>query len=128
MNGWSRVGIPSFSSGKVLSGRRIPEHLDAEELRALLPELERRFRVMVFLDAVTGLRRSEFFALKWRDIDFGDSQIHVRHSICLNVVGNSKTEASRKPVPMDPILASELWTWREESPHGQPDVGFREPS
>ena len=90
--------------------RKIPEYLDAEDLRALLPQLDRRFRVMVFLDAVTGLRRSEFLALKWRDIDFGGLQINVRHSIYLNVVGNCKTEASRKPVPMDPILASELRT------------------
>jgi integrase len=101
--------------------QKIPEYLDAEELRALLPQLERRFRVMVFLDAVTGLRRSEFLALKWRDIDFGDSQINVRHSIYMNVVGNCKTEASRKPVPMDPILASELRTWQQDSRYGQPN-------
>ncbi len=108
--------------------QKIPEYLDAEELRALLPQLERRFRVMVFLDAVTGLRRSEFLALKWRNIDFGDLQINVRHSIYLNVVGNCKTEASRKPVPMDPILASELRTWKQETHHGQPnDCVFASP-
>ncbi len=101
--------------------QKIPEYLEAEELRALLPQLERRFRVMVFLDAVTGLRRSEFLALKWRDIDLGDLQINVRHSIYLNVVGNCKTEASRKPVPMDPILASELRTWKQDTHHGQPN-------
>ena len=100
--------------------RKIPEYLDAEDLRALLPQLDRRFRVMVFLDAVTGLRRSEFLALKWQDIDFGGLQINVRHSIYLNVVGNCKTETSRKPVPMDPILASELRTWKQDTPYGQP--------
>ena len=101
--------------------QRIPEHLDAEELRALLPQLDRRFRVMVFLDAVTGLRRGEFLALKWRDIDFVGMQIHVRHSIYLNVVGNCKTEASRKPIPMDPLLASELRAWKQDTRYGQPD-------
>jgi integrase len=101
--------------------QKIPEYLDAEELRALLPQLDRRFRVMVFLDAVTGLRRSEVLALKWRDIDFVGMQIHVRHSIYLNVVGNCKTEASRKPVPMDPILASEFRAWEQDTPYGQPD-------
>jgi integrase len=65
--------------------------------------------VMVFLDAASGRRRSELLALKWGDIDFDDLQINVRRSIYLNVVGNSKTEASRKPVPMDLILASALW-------------------
>ncbi len=75
---------------------------------------------MVFLDAATGLRRSELFALKWDDVDFDDLQINVQRSIYMNIVGNCKTEASRKPVPMDPILASELWAWKQDSPYEQP--------
>src|ERR1700731_2577544 len=91
------------------------EWLEPEELSALLSQLDRCFRVMVFLDAATGLRRSELLALKWGDIDFDDLQIIVRRSIYLNVVGNCKTEASRKPIPMDPILATELRTWKRDS-------------
>ena len=44
--------------------QRIPDWLEAEELSALLSQLDRCFRVMVFLDASTGLRRSELLALK----------------------------------------------------------------
>jgi len=98
----------------------IPECLEPEELQALLSQLERCFRVMVFLDAATGLRRSELLALKWEDIDFDELQISVRRSIYLNFVGNCKTEASRKPVPIDPVLAAELWAWRQDSAYGQP--------
>jgi integrase len=100
--------------------QKLPEWLEADELRALLSQLDRCFRVMVFLDAATGLRRSELLALMWGDVDFDDLQIRVQRSIYRNVVGNCKTEASRKPVPMDPILASELWTWKHDSPYGQP--------
>jgi integrase len=100
--------------------QKIPEYLEVEELRALLSQLDRCFRVMVFLDAVTGLRRSELLALKWEDIDFDRQQINVRRSIYLNVVGNCKTEASRKPVPMDPIVATDLQTWREASRYPKP--------
>src|SRR5271170_4290973 len=71
------------------------------------------FRVMVFLDAVTGLRRSELFALRWEDINFDALQINVQRSIYMNVIGRCKTETSRKPVPMDPVLASELWAWKQ---------------
>ena len=42
--------------------QRIPDWLEAEELSALLSQLDRCFRVMVFLDAATGLRRSELLA------------------------------------------------------------------
>jgi integrase len=100
--------------------QRIPEYPDPEELRALLEQLDRCFRVMVFLDAATGLRRSELLALKWKDVDFDNLQISVQRSIYMNVVGNCKTEASRKPVPMDPILASELWTWKQDSAYREP--------
>jgi integrase len=75
---------------------------------------------MVFLDAATGLRRSELLALKWEDVDFERFQIQVRRSIYQNVAGSCKTEASRKPVPMDLTLASELWTWKQDSRYGQP--------
>jgi len=100
--------------------QRIPEWLEPEELSALLSQLDRCFRVMVFLDAVTGLRRSELLALKWGDIEFESQQIKVQRSIYGNVVGNCKTEASKKPVPMDPILAAELWAWRQYSSYNQP--------
>lgn len=101
--------------------QKIPECLEPEELRALLSQLDRRFRVMVLLDAASGLRRSELLALKWGDVDFDELQINVRRSIYLNVIGNCKTEASRKPVPMDPMLASELWSWKQDSPYRQSD-------
>jgi integrase len=95
------------------------EWLEPEELSALLSQLDRCFRVMVFLDAVTGLRRSELLALKWGDIEFESQQIKVQRSIYGNVVGNCKTEASKKPVPMDPILAAELWAWKQDTPYSQ---------
>ena len=100
--------------------QRIPEWLEPEELRALLSQLDRGFRAMVFLDAATGLRRSELLALKWGDIEFESQQIVVQRSIYRNVVGNCKTEASKKPVPMDPILAAELWAWKQQSSYNQP--------
>ena len=123
MNGWSKAEIPFSWSAKVPSGKKIPECLEPEELRALLSQLDRRFRVMVLLDAASGLRRSELLALKWSDVDFDELQINVRRSIYLNVVGNCKTEASRKPVPMDPIVASELWSWKQDSPYRQSVIG-----
>jgi len=67
---------------------------------------------MVLLDVVTGLRTSELFGLKWTDIDFIKNEIRVTRSIVLQVVGPCKTEASQKPVPLDPLLARTLRSWR----------------
>ena len=43
-------------------------------------------------------------ALRWQDLDFRSSIANVTRSIWRNVVGNTKTEASRKPVPLHPIV------------------------
>jgi len=76
---------------------------------------------MVLLDVTTGLRRSELFALKWSDIDFWNLVIEVRRSICEGVVGNCKTEASRKSIPLSLDVAADLWLWKENTNYGDHD-------
>jgi integrase len=99
----------------------IPEVLEPGEIHSLLGQLDSCFRVMVMLDATTGLRRGELFALKWRDIDFSNLQIDVVRSIYLRTIGNCKTEASRKPVPLDLHVAADLWLWKESSHYRDPE-------
>lgn len=91
---------------------RTPDILTAEEFQALLPKLSQRERVMVLLDATTGLRRGELIALRWRDIDLELKQANVTHSVWRNVKGDTKTEASRKPVPLPALVVEELKKWR----------------
>jgi integrase len=92
--------------------KKIPAVLEIEEVQSLLGALDVRERTMVLLDVVTGLRASELFGLKWADINFERNEISVTRSIVLQVVGPCKTEASQKPVPLDPLLARTLRTWR----------------
>src|SRR5881396_2484618 len=49
--------------------RAAPEVLTSSEVRRLLTALKPRERMMVLLDVATGLRQSELFALKWKDVD-----------------------------------------------------------
>jgi len=97
----------------------VPDVLTPDELQALVPELTSRDRVLVLLDACTGLRVGELLALKWSDVDFENLQLHVTRSIVHQVVGNYKTEASQKPVPLDSFLAGELQAWRHRSAYNQ---------
>ncbi len=100
---------------------RIPDVLELAEIQLLLSKLAVRERTLALLDAGTGLRVSELLALRWRDIDFDRLEISVTRSIWHQVVGDCKTEASAKPVPLDGYMAEDLQRWRRLSPFAMAD-------
>ena len=100
---------------------KIPIVLSASKVQRLIGLLALRERTLVLLDVGTGLRMSELFALKWRDINFQDNEISVTRSIVMQVVGSCKTEASQKPIPLDPHLADALQRWQKHTRYRAPD-------
>jgi integrase len=80
---------------------KVPDILELAELQLLLTKLDVRERTLALLDAATGLRVSELLAIRWSDIDFDNLELSVTRSIWHQVVGDCKTEASAKPVPLD---------------------------
>ncbi len=98
---------------------RVPDVLTAEEIKALLSQLDGPYYVMAFLAAVTGLRVSELLALKWADIEFTAGEIRLTRAIVCQHVGSLKTETSAKPVPMDAGLSALLLDWRQRCPYNQ---------
>jgi len=96
---------------------RIPIVLSIEQVAALLRILKEPTRTMVFVAVFTGLRVGELLGLKWSDIDLQKMVVHVVRSIVMQHVGDCKTEASRKPVPLDLRLAKVLSDWRLQSPY-----------
>jgi integrase len=108
---------------------RTPDFLELEEVQLLLTKLEVRERTLVLLDAATGLRVSELLALRWEDVDFKTLELSVTRSIWHQVVGDCKTEASAKPVPLDSYMAEDLLRWRRTSPYPMPhDWVFASPT
>jgi integrase len=95
--------------------RTAPDILTSSEVQSLLANLRGRERTLVLLAVTTGLRRSELFALKWKDVDFQAKQIHVTRSIVQNVVGLCKTESSQKPVPTHDDLVEALREWHRQA-------------
>jgi integrase len=101
--------------------RTSPDILTTNEVRNLLANLRFRERTLVLLAVTTGLRRSEIFALKWKDVDNEAKQIHVTRSIVQNVVGICKTESSQKPVPAHDDLVETLQQWRGQTMYKSPE-------
>lgn len=98
----------------------VPELISVEDLsRLIFGVLGLRERVMVFLDFGTGLRRGELSGLKWEDVDFERGQLHPKRSIVRQHIGPTKTEASRKPIPLDDHLLGDLRKWRAQTPYAQ---------
>src|ERR1035437_2435061 len=80
-----------------------------------LGELPLREQTAVMIAGSTGLRRSELFALRWSDVNFFTMEIAVTRSCVRNHFGDTKTEASRKPVPLHESVCDVLAEWRGAS-------------
>ena len=100
---------------------RIPDVLELQEIQLLLSKLAVRERTLALLDAATGLRVSELLVLRWQDVDFEKLELNVTRSIWHQVIGDCKTEASAKPVPLDCYLAEDLLRWRRQSAYPMDD-------
>jgi integrase len=99
---------------------KIPSVLTVEQIQKLLSLLKTREKVIVLLAATTGLRISELMALQWQDINWKALELNVTRSIVLQRVGECKTEASRKPIPIDAGLSNALLEWKQSVPYNRP--------
>lgn len=101
--------------------------LTPQEFQALLAQLSVRDAAMVLLAGTTGLRRSEFIALTWADVNTDTLEVAVTKGCYRNHLGETKTAASRRPVPLHPLVLDALVRWKCQS-HYQLDTDFLFPS
>ena len=97
--------------------QKAPRVLKPQEFKALLLELFDPYKTMVSVSGCLGLRASEIMGLEWGDIDWKNLAVFVRRSAVAGRVEDTKTEASHKPVPLDPELATALLIWRGQAPY-----------
>jgi integrase len=67
---------------------------------------------MVGLALLSGLRRGELFALRWRDIDEHARLLAVREAIYDGVVSTPKTEAGTRQIPLSSASLTLIQEWR----------------
>jgi integrase len=75
---------------------------------------------MVLVAECLGLRGSEVVGLQWGDFDWQELTLLVKRSVVHGRIGETKTEASRLPLPVDSRLADTLLALRSRSLHTQP--------
>jgi len=79
----------------------------------VLMHLQEPERTLTLLASATGLRISECLGLQWHDVNFEQSQIHVRRTWTCGQVGVPKSKASHAPVPLHPLLAGFMQAWKK---------------
>lgn len=78
--------------------------LSPGETRLLLVQLCEPYRTMVLVAACLGLRASEIMGLQWGDFNWEDLSVLIRRGVVNGKPRDTKTEASRKSLPVDPRL------------------------
>jgi integrase len=96
---------------------KIPRVVTPEEFKKLLNELVEPYRTMALVAGCLGLRISEILGLRWGDIDWEKLTVLVQRSVVDGKVYETKTEASLKPLPIDPELADALLLFRRQAAH-----------
>src|SRR5215204_1581260 len=90
-----------------------------DEIRAIIGALRGRWQRPLLLTAIfTGLRGSELRGLRWEDVDLKKGELHVRQRAdCYNVIGEPKSAAGARTIPLPPILLNTLKQHRLASKH-----------
>jgi integrase len=114
------VNSPESGIKRIKVESRPAEWYEMAEARLLVQRTPREYRALIGLAVYAGLRQGEILALKWSDVDWATSRIHVRrnlqraHKLKASKVAASgvftapKTEHGRRLVPMRPVLRSLL--------------------
>ena len=98
--------------------------LEPSQVAGILEALEEPYRTIVLLDAVTGMRASELFALQWSDVDFERRLLFIRRTYYRGKFGLPKNENSERVVPLGHGLVAALQHHRQHVQHGATDFVF----
>jgi integrase len=77
---------------------------------------------MVGVALLTGLRRGELFALRWKSLDLTDGYLTVQEAVYEGVFGTPKTEAGLRRVPLSDTTMTLLAEWKRHTRKTEPEA------
>jgi integrase len=96
--------------------------LTTSQAAILLGGLAALPRTMVGLALLSGLRRGELFALRWRDIDEQSRLLTVREAVYDGVFATPKTEAGARQIPLSDTAVTLMAEWKAYVGNVEPDT------
>src|SRR5262249_31352576 len=96
-----------------------------DEIRRILTAAQGRWRPFLLVAVFCGVRASELRGLRWKDVDFGRSEIRVHQRMDrYNTAGPPKSAAGERTVPVPPQVLVSLREWKLACPKGPADLVF----
>ena len=96
--------------------------LTTGQAASLLEGLSPLPRAMVGLALLSGLRRGELFALRWRDLDEQARLLTVREAVYEGRFGTPKTEAGLRQIPFSAATLQVVAEWRRYVKKAEPEA------
>ncbi len=135
---FARAPQRRWASGNPCEGVELPAVPERTEIRYLaLEEVDAAIanvpegiyqaidRALILTAAMTGLRKGELLALRWRDVDWTAARIRVRQNWVRGEFGTPKSKRSTRSVPMADEVGGELERLFKSSRHqGDGDLVF----
>jgi len=84
-----------------------------DQLRQILALAEEPWRTMFSVLTLDGLRAGEVLGLKWKDIDFDRSLLHIRRTAWYGKIQTAKSESSETVLPIPTSLLTLLKNYRK---------------
>ena len=78
-------------------------------------------RTLVGLAVLTGPRRGELFAFRWRHFDESNRCLHVNEAVYEGTFDQPKTAASVRPIPLPDAALQLIVDWRARAKRTEPD-------
>jgi len=92
---------------------RLPKWaLTPDQAQRLLSVLAALPRTLVSLAIMTGVRRGELFALRWKTFDELRATLTIQEAIYEGVIDRPKTALSLRVIPLSPSLVQLLREWK----------------
>lgn len=107
---------------KLAVGLDIPS---PKEIRAIVEQLDEKWRPILLTAIFTGLRASELRGLPWNDINFEKRELTVsQRADPYGTIGSPKSGSAMRTLPLPPLVLDELKKWKEICPAGEHNLVF----
>jgi integrase len=99
--------------GQGKTQKKVIKILQPDEINKLIESTKvKKYKVLFRLAIMCGARQGELLGLKWPDIDWDNSQIHIQRTYNNQAWYDTKTETSNRKIDIGPSMMAELKKWK----------------